>query len=465
LSTPRRGGRLNSLRVRLLLPIGTIVLVSVALTLLLAAYLTRQAATTAARHDLARQADILAAQQRSSVNPLGKVELLALKAELAPLHERIVLAPVTGSTPYLAPAEQRALAHGQPVAFRRRIDGKDSFVAARPVAARGAVHGFLVVRSAKANDTGPLVEALLLAGLAGVVLAVAASLLLARLIAGRVEHVSSAIRRFSAEEAPSHLELEGPNELASLADSFNHMADELARAREAERAFLLSVSHELKTPLTSIRGYAEALQEDVVDVGVAAETLRAEASRLERLVHDLLDLARMNRSTFDVRREPVDLGEAALESVRRYERLAQGLGVVLEARVDAPQEVLGDGDRVQQVIGNLVENALRVTPAGGGVRVCVEGAEVRVEDDGPGLAPEELSRAFERFYLHERYGKDRKVGTGLGLAIVKQLTEAMGGRVSVASTPGDGAQFTVSLVANPQQHAVLRPAYDGRTGR
>jgi two-component system OmpR family sensor kinase len=465
LSAPRRGGRLNSLRVRLLLPIGLIVLVSVAGTLLLAAYLTRHAATSAAQHNLSRQADVLAAQERTRPCPTCAEELGPLNASVLPLHERIVFVPLHKASPYVSAAERAKLKHKEAIEFRRDIDGEDSLVAARKVTSQGRDYGFLLVRSAKleGSDTGPFVESLLLAATVGSVLAILAALILTRLIAGRVEHVSDAIRRFSDEESPSHLAVEGPNELASLAASFNHMADELARARAAERAFLLSVSHELKTPLTSIRGYAEALAEDAVDVGVAAETLRAEAGRLERLVHDLLDLARMNRSTFDVRREPLELGDAALESVRRYEPLAQTLGVALEARLDAPARVLGDEDRVQQVIGNLVENALRVTPAGGGVRVCVERATVRVEDDGPGLEPEELARAFERFYLHSRYGKDRKVGTGLGLAIVKQLTEAMGGRVEVASEPGEGAAFTVRLTPTDAASAALRPAYERRT--
>jgi signal transduction histidine kinase len=104
-----------------------------------------------------------------------------------------------------------------------------------------------------------------------------------------------------------------------------------------------------------------------------------------------------------------------------------------------------------------------VTPTGGGVRVCVQGSEVRVEDDGPGLEPGELSRAFERFYLHARYGKDRKVGTGLGLAIVKQLVEAMGGRVGVASTVGAGTSFAVRLPPLEPAAPLLRPAYQRRT--
>jgi len=456
-------GRLNSLRFRLLVPISALVVASVALTVVVATVLTRQAALTAAENGLARQADVLAGPQRTALCPLCKEQLALLRSELAPLHERVLVVRLDRPAEYrryLKESERNALLANRNVDFRRGVDGHDSLVAAREVTARGKPNGFLLVRSAKleGSDWSQFLEALALAGAAGVVLAFAAALLLARLIAGRVEHVSSAIRAFADEETPSRLAVSGPNELASLASSFNHMAEELARAREAERAFLLSVSHELKTPLTSIRGYTEALEEGAVDVPQAVETLRAESGRLERLVHDLLDLARMNRSTFDVRRDPLDLGVAALEAVRRYEPLAAGIGVELGARLEAPAEVLGDDDRVQQVIGNLVENALRVTRAGGGIRVCVDGAQVRVEDDGPGLRPDELPRAFERFYLHSRYGKDRKVGTGLGLAIVKQLVEAMGGRVSVESVPGEGAAFTVEL-----PHAALRTPYAERT--
>src|SRR4051812_31474598 len=293
-----------------------IVVVSIALTLLLAAYLTRQAAESAARNDLAHEARIVAGQQRKSVCSLCPEELASLRAELAPLHERIVVVPLSASTEYLTASERKALLRGKPIDARRRMDGIDSFVSAQEVSWRGKQYGFLLVRSAKLQDTGPFVESLLVAAIGGAILAFGAAILLARLIAGRIGHVSSAIRAFADEETPSRLAVQGPNELASLAASFNHMADELARAREAERAFLLSVSHELKTPLTSIRGYAEALAEGAVDVGQAAETLLAEAGRLERLVHDLLDLARINRSRFDVRHEPVDLADAALESVR-----------------------------------------------------------------------------------------------------------------------------------------------------
>ncbi len=173
--------------------------------------------------------------------------------------------------------------------------------------------------------------------------------------------------------------------------------------------------------------------------------IRREARRLERLVQDLLDLARMSRSSFAVHREEIDLAETARDAGRRYEAQAAQFRLLLE--VDAPAEApaLGDGDRVLQVLSNLVENALRCTPAGGRVSVRARPGELEVADTGPGLPPEELPRAFERFFLYRRHGGERAVGTGLGLAIVKDLTEAMGGRVDVRSRPGEGTTFRVSL--------------------
>jgi signal transduction histidine kinase len=269
--------------------------------------------------------------------------------------------------------------------------------------------------------------------------------LMARAISRPVVRVAAASRRLAAGEEHRPLPVEGSDELAQLSQSFNEMAAQLAQARETEQAFLLSVSHELKTPLTAIRGYAEGLGEDAVPREEAAAVIRREARRLERLVQDLLDLARMNRSSFAVHREEVDLAETARDAARRYETQAGQFRLVLE--VDAPTEApaLGDADRVLQVLSNLVENALRCTPAGGRVDVRARAGELEVTDTGPGLPPEDLPRAFERFFLYRRYGAERAVGTGLGLAIVKDLTEAMGGRVDVRSRPGEGTTFRVSL--------------------
>jgi two-component system, OmpR family, sensor kinase len=273
------------------------------------------------------------------------------------------------------------------------------------------------------------------------------ALVLARTVVRPVRRVAEASRRLATGEQPGALPVEGPAETRALARSFNDLAEELERARQAERAFLMSVSHELRTPLTAIKGHAEALGEGVLGPEVAGPVIVKESGRLQRLVQDLLDLARLSVRRFSVRREDVDLAAVGEEAVRRYEVQARDFGVTLSARAGPVARASADSGRVLQVVSNLVENALRCTPAGGRVTVVAEGSAIGVEDTGPGLAPDERERAFERFFLHDRHGRDRQVGTGLGLAVVKELTEAMGGAVQVESRAGAGARFTVTLPA------------------
>jgi two-component system sensor histidine kinase BaeS len=227
--------------------------------------------------------------------------------------------------------------------------------------------------------------------------------------------------------------------------SFNDMNAKLAKAQETEQAFLLSVSHELKTPLTSVRGYAEGIADGTVTPPEGATVIGAEASRLERLVGDLLESGRMRKSAFTVRREDVDLAAVAEDVARRYEATARDAGLTLLLQTEAGALVTADHDRVLQVVSNLVENAIRCTPAPGSVTITTTPATIAVSDTGRGLTSDDLPRAFERFYLYSRYGTDRPVGTGLGLAIVKELTEAMGGTVTVSSALGVGTAFSVAL--------------------
>jgi len=269
------------------------------------------------------------------------------------------------------------------------------------------------------------------------------SFLLARSIVRPLQRVAAATRALAADERHEPLETEGTTELASLAAAFNQMVEQLASSRDAERAFLLSVSHELKTPLTAIRGYAEGLAEGAFEPGEAARVIATESGRLERLVRDLLDLARMNRAEFSVRSEAVDLAEVAREAARRHEPTARELGVELRAIAEEAW-VSGDADRVLQIASNLVENALRETPAGGSVTVEADGSRLVVSDTGPGIPSEDLPHAFERFYLYDKIGRDRLIGSGLGLAIVRQLATAMGGTVGVKSSDA-GTTFTVAL--------------------
>jgi two-component system sensor histidine kinase BaeS len=315
-------------------------------------------------------------------------------------------------------------------------------------AARLVNPGYLVLlrpQSTAGSLLSPYVLALLIAAAAGGLLAALAAFLLARRISRPVDRIAAAARSLTQGTHPEPVPVEGAAEIATLAVAFNDLAAQLRQAQQAERNFLLSVSHELKTPLTAIRGYAEAVEDGAVEPRDAAATVAAEARRLERLVHDLLDLARMNRTDFNVHNAEIDLAEVAEDAVRRYGKQAHSFGVGLWAVTESPAPAIADADRVLQVVSNLVENALRLTPPGGEVRVVAAPGLLRVEDTGPGLAEADTERAFERFYLHERYGLERRVGTGLGLAIVKELTLAMGGSVDVESSPGRLTVFTVRL--------------------
>jgi two-component system, OmpR family, sensor kinase len=299
----------------------------------------------------------------------------------------------------------------------------------------------------------PFMGSLLLAGLGGVLLAVLLSFLLARRLTRPIGELSAATRRLARGEAGVAVPVRGEDELADLGASFNEMSDELSRAREAQARFLESVSHELRTPLTSIRGYAEALEEQAIPPAESARVIVAEADRLERLVADLLDLARFGRSGFSVAREPLDLAAVGDDAVERHLPRAREIGVELSAS-GAPEDwVLGDHDRILQAVSNLIENALRMTPAGGSVAVHAGGGAIAVRDSGPGLDPEDIPHAFERFYLYGRYRSERPVGSGLGLAIVQELVSAMGGSVEAATRAGGGAEFTIRLPSMPARSA------------
>jgi signal transduction histidine kinase len=282
--------------------------------------------------------------------------------------------------------------------------------------------------------------------------------ILSRSVVRPVRRLAEASGRLAEGEAGVTVTPEGPRELRDLADSFNDMNAKLTKAQETEQAFLLSVSHELKTPLTSIRGYAEGIGDGTVAPPDGSAVIGAESARLERLVGDLLDSARMRKSAFAVRREAVDLTALAHDVARRYEATARDAGLTLLLNTDAGGGAVADNDRLLQVVSNLVENAIRCTPAPGTVTITTAPGMVTVADTGRGLTGDDLPRAFERFYLYSRYGTDRPVGTGLGLAIVKELTEAMGGTVSVASAVGVGTAFIVALPHDGASTAVVAPA-------
>ena len=435
---------MKSLRARLFLAISLVALLSLALALAIGAVLTRRAVERTTLKDVAAQFDLLAEREREAVLPFSR--LSSLQPFLARQDEQVLPVPLDGSSAFLPPDRAAKLRRGAALNGTVEVDGTRWLYAARLVKGRG----FILIRPASSTNSAwkPHVQSLVIAALATALLAGLIAFWLARAIARPVRRVAEATRSLAeSPDEPALVPVEGPRELRLLAESFNEVAVQLARARQAEQAFLLSVSHELKTPLTAIRGYAEALGEAALPADEAAATIVRESQRLERLVQDLLDLGRMRKAEFSVRREPIDLGDLAREAVHRYESQAR------------------DADRTLQVVSNLVENALRLTPAGGSARVIAERGRIAVEDTGPGLGPEELEHAFERFYLHERYGRERTVGTGLGLAIVKELAEGMGGSVEAASVPGRLTVFTVRLPVAPVASRPGMPAPSGATRR
>lgn len=313
----------------------------------------------------------------------------------------------------------------------------------------------VLIRSAAISfsEWRPFIGSLLLAGVGGTLLAVVLSFLLARRLTRPIGELSAATRRLAAGDDEVAVPVRGSDELAELGTAFNAMSGELTRARQAQSQFLESVSHELRTPLTSIRGYAEGLEEQAIPPAEAARVIETEAGRLERLVADLLDLARLGRADFAVAHRPVDLSEVVRHAVERHLPQARELSVELTGSAMTGSWVQGDEDRILQAVSNLIENALRLTPAGGSVAVRAGRGEIAVRDTGPGIAPEDIPRAFERFYLHARYRSERPVGSGLGLAIVHELVGAMGGSVVAAAAEGGGTQFTIRLPPAPARSA------------
>ena len=435
----------RSLRARLFVGIAATVAVSVVVMLAAGAALTRRSLDDDARRSLSRQVDLIAAQHVAT--PLPRGATTDIGRFLATEQERLaILTPAQAELllPQSAADILRATGRaggtvdvrGEPFLYAARLAGGDALVLLRSARNQSA-------------DWTPFLVGLGLAALLGVLLAAVVAFLLARAVARPVTRVAAASRRLAEGESPAPLPIEGATEVRQLSTAFNELSDELHRAQDAERTFLLSVSHELKTPLTAIRGHAEGLSDGVVAPERAGEVIEREAQRLERLIRDLLDLARLRRRSFAVVPAPIDLGEVATDAVGRYEQRARAFGVELELRIEADARAIADAGRALQALSNLLENAIRCSPRGATVELVAAPGTLAVVDNGPGLAAEDLARAFERFYLWDRYGADRPVGTGLGLAIVAELATAMGGDVTVESTPGDGSTFTLRLPPAP----------------
>jgi signal transduction histidine kinase len=311
---------------------------------------------------------------------------------------------------------------------------------------------------------GALLGLSLVVALAVLPLAALVSYPVLRRATGRLEGLAAAAGSLRSGDLAARVPLAGEDEIASLQADFNRMAAELERALrelqgerdrvtgllEARRQLVAGVSHELRTPLATARGYLDAAlgRDEAAPLRADLETAQAELARLERLIDDLFALARAEVGRLALRAEAVDAGALVRRLVERTAPLAwrqRRVELLAEVAADAPM-ACADPVRLEQIVDNLLANAVRHTPPGGLVVTAVaaepEALRIDVRDTGEGIPAEELTRVFERFY---RGSGEPHGGAGLGLALVRELTEAMGGSVAAASSPGEGSCFTVRL--------------------
>ena len=325
--------------------------------------------------------------------------------------------------------------------------GKLAYAAAPATLPSGRLYVVVVTRRIEAG-LGAALRLFIWAAIATILLGLLAAYLLGTRLTRPIREASQATQRIAAGELNTRLVEPRANdhdELAELSRSINGMASSLERSRVLEQEFLLSVSHDLRTPLTSIKGYADAIDDGKVDPKRAALVIRTESRRLERLVTDLLDLARLQSRSFSLHLETLDLSAAVHTATEAVAAASPELA--FHPVTTGPLPVRADPDRVAQVLANLVENAAKYAQSSVLVSARAEGpwATVTVDDDGHGIAASDLPHVFERLYVARERPERKENSSGLGLAIVRELVHAMGGEVAAGSAPSGGARLSFRL--------------------
>ena len=323
---------------------------------------------------------------------------------------------------------------------------------ARPIDLGEQRYGAIVVATPRADIRErwlTLLQRLALAFAGAILIAGAMGLYLSRRISEPMRALSTAADQVARGEYDVDIpEVTSRDEIAHLSERFAEMASELRAANERERNFLMSVSHELRTPLTAIRGHVDALREGVVEdpelASASLEIIALEADRLSRLVGDILDLAKLDAHRFTLLQEEVDMEALCDRAYTAFSEEARRRAIDYRRDVNARPVVVTDGDRVLQIISNLLQNAFRWTPDGGRIELSLEqtngNIRVAVDDTGPGISADERERIFRPFVSRDGAG-----GTGLGLAIARELANALGGQIELQSEPGRGSRFVLVL--------------------
>jgi signal transduction histidine kinase len=292
--------------------------------------------------------------------------------------------------------------------------------------------------------------------LIAIAIAFLVTLLLSRRILQPVEELTAAVRKMQKGDLSVRVKVADIDEVGQLSNSFNAMADSLAKQEQLRKNMVNDVAHELRTPLSNIRGYLEAARDGIVEPGPDwVNNLFDEALLLNRLIEDLQELAQADAGRISIELAAVNLGQVIQSTVDNLLPISQKLGLEMTCEIPADlPDVTADPQRIGQVLRNLINNALDYTPASGRITIQAraEGAFIRVAvmDTGYGIASEHLPFLFERFYRADPSRSRSTGGAGLGLAIVKQLVQAQGGQVGVESNPGTGSTFYFTLPVSPQ---------------
>ena len=294
---------------------------------------------------------------------------------------------------------------------------------------------------------------LLWAGIGAAVLGTALVWMLARRTLVPVQRLGATARRLGRGDLSQRAEVTGPTEIRHLAHSFNAMAAELEDAARRRRSLTADIAHELRTPTSNIQGYMEAIKDGVFQpTPETIDTIHEQSLLMSRLVDDLRLLAQVDSGELQLQRTRTLVGELLQTCLDALRPRAEAKGVVLSLDVDSTLLALDlDPTRIAQVIGNLLDNAVTHTPTGGNVTVSAQASanavEVQVADTGPGIAPDDLPRVFDRFYRTDPSRSRSTGGTGLGLTIARRLVEAHGGTIEAESVVGEGSRFVIRLPA------------------
>jgi two-component system sensor histidine kinase BaeS len=354
------------------------------------------------------------------------------------------------SEPTVMSSDQvKRIANGLSFSARNCLQQECVFLEGRPV---GTGTGIVLTQPVSVATTvmATAIGRIVIALVVGFIAAMLLGLYAARKLTKPLGAASSAAHEMAAGERDLRLVPQGPIEIAEIAIALNVLAEELQSSEGRQREFLMSVSHELRTPLTAIRGYAEAMSDGMVpqeDQAKVGTIVVSEALRLDRLVSDLLDLARTGAVDFPLSKREIDLSDVVLEASDVWADRAARVGVLFSSEVPE-QEILAltDPIRVRQIIDNLAENALRVTPSGEQIVLALSGdGIIQVRDSGPGLSADDIEVAFEPGELFERYKGVRQVGTGFGLALVGRLSSRLGASAKAGVSPEGGAAFSIDF--------------------